>query len=162
MEPETPYLVRAKELAELPEIAFQHPLNPKSEIHMRSLGDHAGLQRIGLHLGRVPPGKESFVYHFHHFEEEFVYVIAGRGLAEIGDATYEVGPGDVMLFPARVVGHHLRNPFTEDLVYLMGGERHDCEIGEFPRLGKRAVFERGHDAYVVDLASIGPFFKGED
>ena len=36
MEPETPYLIRAKELAELPETAFHHPLNPKSEIHMRS------------------------------------------------------------------------------------------------------------------------------
>ena len=162
MEPETPYLVRAKALAELPEIAFQHPLNPKSEIHMRSLGDLAGLQRMGVHVARVPPGKESFVYHYHHYEEEFVYVIAGRGLAEIGDATYEVGPGDVMLFPARVVAHHLTNPFTEDLVYLMGGTRHDVEIGEFPRLGKRAVFERGHDAYVVEVASIGPFFKAED
>jgi uncharacterized cupin superfamily protein len=161
MEPETPYLIRKKELAEVPEIPFHHPLNPNSEIHMRSLGDLAGLQRLGLHLGRVPPGKESFVYHFHHCEEEFVYVISGRGLAEIGDATYEVGPGDVMVFPARVV-HHLTNPFAEDLVYLMGGERRDVEIGEFPRHGKRAVFERGHDAYVVDVASTGPFFKGEE
>jgi uncharacterized cupin superfamily protein len=53
-------------------------------------------------------------------------------------------------------------PFAEDLVYLMGGERHDVEIGEFPRHGKRAVFERGHDAYIVDVASTGPFFKGDD
>lgn len=162
MEPETPYLIRATDLAALPELSFQHPLNPKSEIHMRSLGDMAGLHRLGLHVGRVPPGKESFVYHFHHYEEEFVYIISGRGLAEIGDGTYEVGPGDVMLFPPRVAGHHLTNPFTADLVYLMGGERHDVEIGEFPRLGKRAVFERGHDAYVVDVASTGPFFKGEE
>jgi len=162
MAPETPYLIRAKDLVELPEVPFHHPLNPNSEIHMRALGDLAGLQRLGLHLGRVPPGKESFIYHFHHFEEEFVYIIAGRGRAEIGDAIYEVGPGDVMLFPTRVVGHHLTNPFAEDLVYLMGGERHDVEIGEFPRHGKRAVFERGHDPYIVDVSSTRPFLKGEE
>jgi uncharacterized cupin superfamily protein len=159
MAPDTPYLIRAAQLAELPEMTFNHPLNPNSEVHLRSIGDLVGLQRIGLHVGRIPPGKESFVYHVHHFEEEFVYIIAGRGLAEIGDASYEVGPGDVMAFPPRVVGHHLRNPFTADLVYLMGGERREVEIGEFPRHGKRCVFERGHDPYVVEVAATTPFFK---
>jgi len=40
---------------------------------------------------------------------------------------------------------HLRNPFQADLVYLMGGESREVEIGEYPRLGKRAIFERGGD-----------------
>ena len=66
--------VRAAEMAELPELTFRHPLNPKSEVHLRSLSALAGLQRLGLHIGRAPPGAESFVYHYHHFEEEFVYV----------------------------------------------------------------------------------------
>ena len=39
-----------------------------------------------------------------------------RGIAEIGDETFEVGPGDAMLFTAPSVGHHLRNPFEVDLV----------------------------------------------
>ncbi len=28
------------------------------------------------------------------FGEEFVYILEGCGLAEIGDETFEVGPGD--------------------------------------------------------------------
>jgi uncharacterized cupin superfamily protein len=33
-------------------------------------------------------------------KEEFVYVMYGRGIAEIGDEQHDVGPGDVMLFTA--------------------------------------------------------------
>lgn len=119
--------------------SFSHPLNPKSEVHMRSLGDAVGLQRLGIHLMRVLPGKEAFVFHAHHTEEEFIYVLSGRGMAEIGEEEFEVGPGDFMGFSAPSVGHHLRNPFEEDLVYLAGGERHAAEIADFPRLGKRVV-----------------------
>jgi uncharacterized cupin superfamily protein len=120
-------------------VTFSHPLNPKSEVHMRSLGDAVGLERLGINLTRVAPGKESFCYHMHHTEEEFVYILSGRGIAEIGDEEHEVGPGDFMGFPTPSVGHHLRNPFTEDLVYLSGGERRISEIADFPRLDKRMV-----------------------
>jgi uncharacterized cupin superfamily protein len=119
--------------------SFKHPLNPKSEVHMRSLGDAVGLERLGIHLMRLPPGKESFVYHAHHTEEEFVYILSGRGIAEIGDEEFEVGPGDFMGFPTPSIGHHLRNPFDEDLVYLGGGERNAADIADFPRHGRRMV-----------------------
>jgi len=150
-------LIRAAEIDGLPSFPFRHPLNPKSEIHMCSLSALAGLQRVGLHIGRVPPGKESFVYHFHHFEEEFVYILSGRGVAEIGAEKHEVGPGDCMLFTAPSEGHHLSNPFGEDLVYLMGGERTDFEIGEFPRQRKRAIFEKDAVPYFIDIDSVEPF-----
>jgi len=153
-----PSLIRAAQIAALPEFPFRHPLNPQSEIHLRSLSALVGLERVGLSIGRVPPGKESFVYHFHHYEEEFIYILSGRGVAEIGDATYEVGPGDAMLFTAPSVGHHLRNPFDQDLVYLMGGEkRGDVEIGEFPRLKKRAIFPKNGTPYIIDADDTEPF-----
>jgi uncharacterized cupin superfamily protein len=135
-------LLRADDRARGPEHIFSHPLNPSSSIRMRRLGDAAGLTRIGVTLARVPPGKESFIYHLHPGEEEWVYILSGRGRAEIGEEVFEVGPGDFMGFPAPSVGHHLSNPFDEDLVYLMGGERHPIEVGEFPRLGARMVFDR--------------------
>jgi uncharacterized cupin superfamily protein len=132
-------LVRAAERAGLPEESFSHPLNPRSEVHGFSLSDAAGLSRVGVHLVRIPPGKESFVFHAHYGEEEFVYILSGRGIAEIGDEEHEVGPGDFMGFPTPSVGHHLRNPFAEDLVYLSGGERRGMEVADYPRLGKRMV-----------------------
>jgi uncharacterized cupin superfamily protein len=134
-----PHLIRAGERGTCPTYPFQHPLNPRSEVVMQSLSDATGLERLGVHVMRVPPGKESFIYHAHYTEEEFVLILSGRGIAEIGDDEVEVGPGDFMGFPTPSVGHHLRNPFAEDLVYLSGGERHASEIADFPKVGKRLV-----------------------
>jgi uncharacterized cupin superfamily protein len=159
MADERTYLIRAAAIGELPSFVFRHPLNPQSEIELRTLSAGAGLERVGVHIGRVPPGKESFCYHYHHHQEEFVYIISGRGIAEIGEQEFEVGPGDFMAFPAPSPGHHLRNPFETDLVYLMGGERTAFEIGEFPRVRKRAVFDRS-DAYIIDVDATTPFFGG--
>jgi len=157
MSDDHPALIRATKAESLPEFQFRHPLNPKSQVYLRSLSALVGLQRIGLNLGRIPAGSESFVYHYHHYEEEFVYVISGRGIAEIDDQEYEVGPGDFMLFTTPSAAHHLRNPFDADLVYLMGGENREFEIGEFPRHKKRAIFQKGRDPYIIDVESTVPF-----
>ena len=154
------YLLDAAAVAALPEHTFRHPLNPRAEIHMRALSGLAGLQRIGLTLARLPPGRDSFEFHFHHGDEEFLYVISGRGVAEIGDETFEVAPGDVMMFPAPSPGHNLRNPYEVDLVYLMGGERHAVEVAEFPRAGKQAVIDR-NGFHFVDAADLKPFVSRE-
>jgi uncharacterized cupin superfamily protein len=104
----------------------------------------------------VPPGKESFVYHSHQREEEWIYVLSGRGIAEIGDEEFEVGVGDFMGFPAPQVGHHLRNPYEEDLVYLVGGEALDVDIADFPRLGKRMV-RRGQEVEIYEASDAKRF-----
>jgi uncharacterized cupin superfamily protein len=105
----------------------------------------------------VPAGHESFAYHFHHTEEEFIYILKGRGMAEIGDEHFDVAAGDFMLFTAPSPGHHLTNTASTDLVYLMGGESHDVEVGDFPRLGKRVLFEKAKGALIIDVASCPPF-----
>jgi uncharacterized cupin superfamily protein len=133
-------LLRATEIAGLAEACIRHPLNPSSEVHLRPLSELTGLGRVRLTLARIPPGKESFAYHAHEADEEFVYIVSGRGRAEIGEETIEVGPGDFMGFAAPSVAHHLLNPYDEDLVYLMGGERSRVEVGTFPRAGKRIIF----------------------
>jgi uncharacterized cupin superfamily protein len=132
-------LIRAADRARMPDQSFSHPFNPASEIHGFPLGAAAGLSRVGVNLLRVPPGKESFVLHSHHGEEEFLYILSGRGMARIGDEEHEVGPGDFMGFPTPSVVHHLRNPFDEDLVYLSGGERKPMEVADLPLQNKRMV-----------------------
>ena len=64
----------------------------------KSLGDATGLHHIGIHLVRVEPGHDSTQYHVHQGEEEFIYIVSGRGMAELGEDTVEVGPGDFMGF----------------------------------------------------------------
>jgi uncharacterized cupin superfamily protein len=131
------------------------PLNPNSEVHLRPVSELVGMQRVRLTLARVPPGKESFAYHAHEADEEFVYILSGRGRAEIGDETVEVGPGDFMGFATPSVAHHLTNPYDEDLVYLMGGERSRVEVSSFPRAGKRIIFS-GSGIWQVDEKHLKP------
>jgi uncharacterized cupin superfamily protein len=133
-------LLNAAQIAAAPEVHLRHPFNPKSEVHVRSLGMATGLARQQIAIGRVPPGKESFCYHYHLSDEEFLYILSGRGRAEIGDQVFEVAAGDFMGFTAPSPGHNLVNPYDEDLVYLMGGERSPVEVGRFPRAGKTIIF----------------------
>ena len=132
------FLVKADEVAEQAG-GFSHPWNPNSELIGTRLSTLVGLSRIGVSLVRIPAGEESFVYHSHQREEEWIYVISGRGVAEIDDEEFEVAAGDFMGFPTPSVAHHLRNPHDDDLVYLVGGENLDVEVADFPRLGKRML-----------------------
>src|SRR5215468_11991082 len=134
----TKFLLKASEI-ESQTTNFSHPWNPNSEIIGTQLSRAVGMKRAGVSLARIPPAKESFVYHSHQFEEEWIYVLAGKGIAEIDGADYEVGPGDFIGFPTPSVAHHLRNPGPDDLVYLMGGENREYEVADFPRLGKRML-----------------------
>jgi uncharacterized cupin superfamily protein len=129
---------------------FSHPWNPDSQLRGTQLARSVGLKRTGVNFMRVPAGKESFVYHSHQHEEEWIYVLSGRALALIDDVEYEVGPGDFIGFPTPSVAHHLRNPGPDELVYLVGGESRENEIADFPRLGKRMV-RRGKEVEIVDL-----------
>jgi uncharacterized cupin superfamily protein len=149
-------LVRAAELATIPEQSQSHPLNPASFIRGHSFSEIVGLARVAVHLIRVPPGKESFVYHSHQLEEEWMYVVSGRGVLEIDGVSHEIGPGDFAGFTTPSVAHHLRNPFAEDLVYLSGGERRDMEVADFPRLGKRMI-RVGAKVEIVPIDAVEPF-----
>jgi uncharacterized cupin superfamily protein len=154
-EPRPPALLRAAEIRAR-ESSHSHPWNPQSQLIGLRLSTATGLQRTGVSLVRLPPGKESFVYHAHRFEEEWIYILSGRGIAEIDGAEYQVGAGDFMGFGTPGVAHHLRNPFHEPLQYLMGGENREFEIAEFPRLGKRMV-RAGTEVTVYDAADGRPF-----
>ncbi len=135
----TPYLVKASKIQELPEQRFQHPLNANAVRRTKSIGDWVGLERLGVHLVRVEPGRDTTQFHYHHQEEEFIYILSGQGIATIGEAEYKVGPGDFMGFTAPSQPHSLSNLLDQDLVYLMGGERRSVDICDYPRLKQRLV-----------------------
>jgi uncharacterized cupin superfamily protein len=127
---ESPHLLRAADIQSSTQ-PVSHPWNSNSEIHGTMLARTLGLARTGVSLARIRPGKESFVYHSHRYEEEWIYILSGKAVAEIDDAEYEVSAGDFMAFPTPSVAHHLRNPFVEDLVYLMGGESRPSKLQTF-------------------------------
>lgn len=100
VESEKKFVVRAEEAQERAS-RFSHPWNPNSELYATRLSSRVGLSRVGISRVRVPAGKESFVYHSNHREEEWIYVLSGRGVAEIDGEEYEVGAGDFMGFGRR-------------------------------------------------------------
>src|SRR5919199_3879547 len=152
---ERKFLIKGNEVAENT-VGFSHPWNPNSEIIGTRLSGLVGLSRLGVNLLRVPAGKESFVYHSHYREEEWIYIISGRGVAEIDGEEFEVAAGDFMGFPTPSVAHHLRNPYEEDLVYLVGGETLDVEIADFPRLGRR-MLRRGQNVEIYEMSDAKGF-----
>ncbi len=153
-------LIRVADRAELEE-SFRHPLNPNSELHGVALSRKTGLARLGVNLLRVPPNKESYALHVHAVEEEWLYVLSGKGIAEIGEEGFEVAPGDFIGFPAGLHAHLMRNPYSEDLVYLSGGEILHVDVVDFPRAERRLV-QVGRDAKVYPTSQGKPLFHSPD
>ena len=146
---DTPCMLRHTDIRDARK-RFRHPWNPNSEVILTQLAPLTGLERTGVSLVSIPPGKESFATHMHHSEEEWVYIISGSGTAEIGEGHYPVEAGDFMGFPPATVAHNLRNSGDEPLVYLMGGESLENEGADFPALGRRMV-RLGQTIDVFDL-----------
>src|SRR5829696_3458575 len=105
-----PFLLSRADVQALLEERRPHPLDPKLVRHTRSLGDAAGLSSIGVHYVRLTQGDTSSVLHFHHQDEEWVYILSGRGITQIGEHQYEVAAGDFMGFGAGSLPHNLHNP----------------------------------------------------
>ena len=100
-------------------------------------------QPIPLRLTGCKPGEESFAFHAHMVEEEWIYVLSGRAMVDMGDESVEVGPGDFIGFPAPNVPHLVRNAFDAECSYLMGGEMGlPLDFIDYPRLGKQYVLKR--------------------
>jgi uncharacterized cupin superfamily protein len=148
------YLLRAADIA-AGSRTVAHPWNPRSELHGMHLSRAVGLERTGISWARIAPGRESFAYHSHRYEEEWIYVLEGRGIALVDGVSYEVGPGDFLGFPTPSVAHLMSNPGPGDLVYLMGGENREFEISEFPQLRKRMV-KSGGEVQVYDYDDAQP------
>ncbi len=137
------HLLPAREIQQLEEVQHRHQFNDNAVRLTRTLGTHAGLTRIGIHLVRLAPGRDSTQHHFHDADEEFIFILSGRGLARIGDERHEVGPGDFMGFPAPSPAHSLANPFEDDLIYLMGGERNALDAVHYPEIRRSMIKSHG-------------------
>ena len=130
-------LLKAATIAKMKSVKRVHRLNARAVRHGIALGDQVGMTDMGIHLVRIKPGDQTTEYHTHYCDEEFLYILSGRGIAEIGDKTFTVGSGDFMGFSTKSLPHSMANPFREDLVYLMGGTRKPFDVSEYPRVKKR-------------------------
>ena len=140
-----PHIVRTASLDWATVWRGRHPFNPASEMRLAPLGDATGLKRLGVHLIRIPPGKESFIPHSHAVMEEFVFILEGAGEVVLDGVAHPIGPGDFVGFPTDGVVHSVKSVGPGDLVYLTAGERSpaNVEVAEMPTIGKTTVFRKG-------------------
>jgi uncharacterized cupin superfamily protein len=141
----------AQAIAAMQAVKRVHFLNEGATRSNKSIGDAAGLKNLGVHLITVQPGHGSTEYHFHHYEEECVYVLSGHGTAVIGEQSHKIGPGDFMAHPIDKVAHEMINDGTEPLVCLVIGQRLVQDISDYPRKGKR-LYRHSGERRLIDIA----------
>lgn len=159
--PKDHHVVRTSQLDPTAAMHLSHPFNERSELFMTRLSDPAGLSHLGVSLARIPAGKESFALHTHSIQEEWIYVVSGRGHVRLDDEDLPIGPGDFVGFPAQGPAHLVRNTSEDDLVFLQGGDRRKGDRGHFPELGKVGYqHDDGHMALVdEDKIELLPFTR---
>lgn len=96
------------------------------------LGDAAGLTQFGVVLYTLEPGVWSSQRHWHHLEDEFVYLLEGELVLVTDDGEEIMRPGDCAGFKAGVAnGHNLQNRSDKPAKLLVIGSRNDEDHGEY-------------------------------
>ena len=143
----------AQVIAAMQAVTRTHFLNTGAIRSNKSIGDAAGLKNIGVHLISVEPGYRSTEFHFHHYEEECVYVLSGHGTAMEGEQAHKIGPGDFLAHPIDKIPHEMINDGAEPLVCLVIGQRLTQDITDYPRAAKR-LYRHSGERSLVDHAAI--------
>ncbi|HVF79306.1 MAG TPA: cupin domain-containing protein [Solirubrobacteraceae bacterium] len=91
---------------------------------------------------RIPTGARSMPLHVHVDEEELFYVLAGSGLSWQGDATHEIGAGDLIVHLADAEPHTLIGTSDEPLEVLAYASGSPTQLTLLPRAGVAWVGSR--------------------
>jgi uncharacterized cupin superfamily protein len=126
----------------------------------RTLSDS---KRDGLHVGviieELPPGKQSCPFHYHHLEEEHIWMLEGTVTLRLGDERVPMKAGDFVTFRAGVaLGHCLVNEGDKPCRYLVIGERNPHDVCVYPDSNKLLVKATGE---VYDKGSTLDYWHGE-
>jgi uncharacterized cupin superfamily protein len=148
------YLLSGDEIAVMDALDKIHFLNPDARRLNKSLGDAAGLTGFGFHLVEVRPGDQTTEHHFHHNEDECVFVLSGTATAFIGDEDHQIGPGDFIGYRKGGLPHSIKNTGSETFRYIMVGERLSHDVCDYTRLGKRMYRMAGTAKDLVDQQHI--------
>lgn len=83
--------------------------------HISEVINQADHPDVSLATARVEPGRTT---RWHTVEaREIYYILSGSGRAEVGQESFEVGPGQAVSI-AEGVRQRIENTGTEDLVFL--------------------------------------------
>lgn len=108
----------------------------------KQLGAAAGGEDIGTSLYAVPPGKRTWLAHYHTGNEEALYVLDGKGTVTLGpdDEEHELSPGDYVAFPTGEEGKHEIEAGEETLRMLAISTMNEPDITVYPDDGKVGLY----------------------
>jgi uncharacterized cupin superfamily protein len=113
----------------------------KHRLVRRSFTSAAGNQQLGGSLFEIAPGAMSYPFHYHHANEEAIYVLSGAGIARIGGERVPVRAGDWIAFPVGPEhAHQMINDGDVPLVFLAVATDHRCDVIGYPDSNKIAAW----------------------
>ena len=87
------------------------------------IGKKLGLEKIGIHIETLLPGRRTSWPHAESDEEEFAYIIEGNPHVWIDGNAFELKPGDFVAFPSGTgIAHTFLNNTNSICLLLVGGE----------------------------------------
>ncbi len=119
---------------------FQHDLDAQVRRRMRMLDEPTGLVRQAVRWAQVPAGGRSTVFHTHDRTDEWIFVLAGHGIARVGDERFAIGADDFIGHSAGGLPHAMEA--VDDLTYLVGGQIDESDVITYPENGMRRVGDR--------------------
>lgn len=105
----------------------------QSKLKTILIGDAIGCEKIYVNIDYVKPGAESVKYHSHSKQEEFFFIINGKGMIRIDGEEILIKTGDVISKPAgKDIAHQFINNSSEILQILDVGTREKDDIVTYP------------------------------
>jgi uncharacterized cupin superfamily protein len=127
------------------------------------LGPGIGASMLGGTVYELPEGQSICPYHYEHGDEEWLIVLDGRPTVRHADGEDELGPGDIVCFPAGPEGaHKVTNRGFETVRVLMVSTMRLPAVAVYPDSDKIGVFTAGKaDNVMVRRESGVDYWDGE-
>jgi uncharacterized cupin superfamily protein len=104
--------------------ADQYPGDDELMVIGVPFSDRFGITRLGIHHGRLPPGRRTCYPHAESLEDEFVFVLEGAPDAWIDGHLHRLREGDAVAFPAGTgICHTFINNSDQDARMMVIGQR---------------------------------------
>lgn len=96
------------------------------------LGEAGGLTQFGVNLVMLEPGAMSSLRHWHHKEDEFVWIVEGECTLVQDEGETVMRPGDCAAFPAGSPnGHHFLNRTDKVAKFMVVGTKASSETAVY-------------------------------
>ena len=124
-----------KNIANIGNIPKEYMYDSEFDTKLKTIliGDAIGCEKIYVNIDYVKPGSDSVKYHSHSKQEEFYFIMSGKGTLRIDGKEISIKKGDVISAPAgKDSGHQFINNSKEILQILDVGTREKDDIITYP------------------------------